>query len=234
MVPQGNVDLRAVAQRIRQRVAERTGAQLPIVEANDDMDFRSPPQTHLIAVGCLADNPLLRVLYYQFYTFVDRWYPGQGGYALHTVHGKPEVLNGTNKGKLYVRRLPSRQVLWTRSFGDTVTDLGLVPAASGQSSDIIASIATGYVTRLDAAGNRLWTTALPDEVLCLTVLGPGHEGQIVCGCEDGGVYVLRLDGSIVGRVETGGRVRCVAALDPERAVAGSDDGVLYGLRVHGE
>jgi len=86
VVPQGNAALRAVAEKIRQRVAEHTGAQLSIVEASDSIDFRAPPETHLIAVGCFADNPLLRVLYYQFYTLVDRWYPGKGGYALHTVH----------------------------------------------------------------------------------------------------------------------------------------------------
>jgi len=145
--------------------------------------------------------------------------------------GKPVVLNGTKKGNLYAHTLPSREVLWQVNFGDTVTDLGLVPAVSGKGLDIIVSSATGYVTRLDAAGNRLWATALPDEVLCLTVLDQGSEGRIVCGCEDGAVYVLRLDGSMVGRVETGGRVRCVAALEPHRAVAGSDDGFLYGLRV---
>jgi len=145
--------------------------------------------------------------------------------------GKPEVLNGSKKGVLYVHTLPSRKVLWRQDLGDTVTDLALVPAASGKGSDIIASSATGYVTRLAATGKRLWATALPDEVLCLTVLGQGSESRIVCGCDDGGVYVLRLDENILGRVETGGRVRCVAALKPDRAVAGSDDGFLYALRV---
>jgi len=188
---------------------------------------------------------------------VPNWQLGQEGWTSSVSaiqvgdldgDGKQEVLNGTKKGGLYVRTLPlrrtlpqyddrffwmdpSRYLLWSQNFGDTVTDLALVPAASGKGLDIIASSATGYVTRLDATGKRLWSTALSDEVLCSAMLGEGSESRVVCGCVDGGVYVLRLDGSILGRVETGGRVRCVAALQSDRAVAGSDDGFLYGFRL---
>jgi hypothetical protein len=87
VVPVGDGRLAALAARLTTRFREATGAELPVRPADEPGQYlATPPATHLIALGNMSDNGLLRALYYRFYTLVDRWYPGVGGYVLHTVH----------------------------------------------------------------------------------------------------------------------------------------------------
>lgn len=142
--------------------------------------------------------------------------------------GKPETLAGTNKGNLYLRRLPSRDVVWQRSFGDTVTALGFVPT-DGSGRDIVLTTAAGYVVRLNANGETAFSTGLPDEALCLVVTSSKGQTRLVVGDRDGGAYVLGGEGRVLGRLQTSGPVQCAKVIAPGLVAVGSDDGHVYGL-----
>jgi outer membrane protein assembly factor BamB len=55
----------------------RTGAEVALDR---------PGPTHVIALGSIANNPLLGELYHSYYVAVDRAYPGTGGHVLQTVY----------------------------------------------------------------------------------------------------------------------------------------------------
>jgi hypothetical protein len=76
------------AERIAQTVRERCDVDLPIVSGD-----RAIKTHHAIALGCLADNPLIEQFYLRWQTLVDRWYPGAGGYVVQMV-ARPRRVEG--------------------------------------------------------------------------------------------------------------------------------------------
>ncbi len=90
---------RRPADRIVERIEETTGARLPVVRAGGVSAARGLLDSHVVALGNMADNPFIRWLYYQWWAIEDLCYPGAGGYALRTLHnllgnGKNVVLLG--------------------------------------------------------------------------------------------------------------------------------------------
>ncbi|MFO8080272.1 MAG: hypothetical protein R6V07_08210, partial [Armatimonadota bacterium] len=69
------------AERIALAIEQRTGAKVAI---SSDVDL--PDDGAVIALGNFADNPLIERLYNQWYTIVDRRFPGEGGHYLQTIH----------------------------------------------------------------------------------------------------------------------------------------------------
>ncbi len=76
---------REPAERIADAIRERTGATVEVI-ADPDPDELLPGDRPLIVLGCFADNPVIERLYNQWYTIVDRRFPGPGGYYLQTIH----------------------------------------------------------------------------------------------------------------------------------------------------
>jgi hypothetical protein len=70
------------AKRLQAAIAERTGERLVIRSA----DEIGEPQQHLILVGMQSNHPLIHHLYMHYYTPVDDYLPGDGGYMIETVH----------------------------------------------------------------------------------------------------------------------------------------------------
>ncbi|MBI4550817.1 MAG: PQQ-like beta-propeller repeat protein [Candidatus Latescibacteria bacterium] len=107
-----------LAQAIQRTVRAASGVQLPI-RFDTDMLPEEVRQTNVIVLGNLADNRLIETLYYQWYTLVDRSYPGPGGYVLHTIHdpwgtgrnviivGASDVEGIENAAAEFQQRLPS-------------------------------------------------------------------------------------------------------------------------------
>lgn len=92
---------RRLAVRIVERIEAATGARLPVVRANDASASRGLLDTHVVALGNMADNPFVRWLYYQWWAIEDLCYPGEGGYTLRTLHnllgnGRNAVLLGAS------------------------------------------------------------------------------------------------------------------------------------------
>jgi hypothetical protein len=79
--PDGCLD--DVAERLVQAVYARFGVQPAIVAG--DSALIGIPTRHVIALGCLADNPFVATLYHHWQTLVDRWYPGTGGWVLQFI-----------------------------------------------------------------------------------------------------------------------------------------------------
>ena len=77
---------RRLAVRIVERIEAATGARLPVVRADDASASRGLLDTHVVALGNMADNPFVRWLYYQWWAIEDLCYPGEGGYTLRTLH----------------------------------------------------------------------------------------------------------------------------------------------------
>jgi hypothetical protein len=76
--PDGSLD--EAAARIVQGVYDRYGVALDVI--GGDRASGELPAPHVIALGCLADNPYIESLYVRWNTLVDRWYPGTGGHVL--------------------------------------------------------------------------------------------------------------------------------------------------------
>ncbi|MSS71875.1 MAG: hypothetical protein EXS64_10345 [Candidatus Latescibacteria bacterium] len=100
VVPEGEAYLEA-AQAIQARVREAGGVELAIKR---DAEVGDGPQAwHTLALGNLSNNAVIRSLYRQWYTLVDRTHPGRGGYVLQTVHdpwglGKNVLIVGASDG----------------------------------------------------------------------------------------------------------------------------------------
>ena len=76
---------RDAAERIAAVARSRFGIVLPILP-DDRVLPGGPMGGPAIALGNFADSRLIEHLYLQFYAFVDRRYPGDGGYVLSTIH----------------------------------------------------------------------------------------------------------------------------------------------------
>ncbi|MBT7162945.1 MAG: hypothetical protein HN904_09210, partial [Victivallales bacterium] len=78
-------------------VAERFGVILPRVEECPE------PGRAVLALGCLIDNAVIRTAYLRYRTLVDRWYPGEDGSVLQSIHcpgseGAPILVVGGSDG----------------------------------------------------------------------------------------------------------------------------------------
>jgi len=69
---------------LRDAVRERFGVTL--AAARGDARPETASRLNAIALGCLADNPLIEREYFRFRTLVDRWHPGPGGRVLQSIH----------------------------------------------------------------------------------------------------------------------------------------------------
>jgi len=73
--------VRALGDRIRLVV----GVALPVVQ--DTMDTERLLGDHnVVVLGNMSTSRFIEKLYQQWYTFLDLWYPGRGGYVLRTLH----------------------------------------------------------------------------------------------------------------------------------------------------
>jgi outer membrane protein assembly factor BamB len=91
----------ALAEEINVRLDEIAGVKLPIV--SDKLPADLLPQANVIAIGNLSNNPFIERLYFQWFAFTDRWYPGAGGYEIRSIHnpygtGNNVILLGGSDG----------------------------------------------------------------------------------------------------------------------------------------
>lgn len=75
---------RALAADINARFRQHFGAELPVAVSGRPEDLMA--RGHVIAVGNLANNSFIERLYFQWFCFTDRWYPGEGGYEVRSIH----------------------------------------------------------------------------------------------------------------------------------------------------
>jgi len=93
-------ELRKAARLLTDRIQEKSGIMLEILDVDDlvtidwQIDFDRINGTNLIALGNINNNRLLAVLYGERYMVADSVYPGAGGYVVRTVHDP--FANGVN------------------------------------------------------------------------------------------------------------------------------------------
>ena len=79
--PDGSHD--GAANRVAAAIKAQFGIAPTIIAATPSVN--ELPTPHVIALGCLADNPYIESLYFGWHTLVDRWYPGDGGWVIQTL-----------------------------------------------------------------------------------------------------------------------------------------------------
>ena len=85
IVASADARMQTIARDLQAAIRAASGATLPIVPDTDWMagDYQAQ---NAIAVGNLLQNRLSERLYCLWYTYEDRWYPGEGGWVVRTVH----------------------------------------------------------------------------------------------------------------------------------------------------
>ncbi len=73
------------AEKIAEAIEDKCG-QAPAIVADTEIIGSVPGQEPLLVIGNLADNVVMRKLYFEWYTLVDRRFPGASGYLLQTIH----------------------------------------------------------------------------------------------------------------------------------------------------
>lgn len=76
---------RAAAAQIARALSARCGATVDVVDPGAYAGWDVAPRRHAILVGSLGDNAAIEFLYHRWLAFVDRAYPGAGGYVLTTL-----------------------------------------------------------------------------------------------------------------------------------------------------
>lgn len=75
-----------IAERICERIRELSGIEVPILEAETAPTTEVLARSNVIALGNLATSAFVETLYWEWYTLLDLWYPGTGGYVVRSLH----------------------------------------------------------------------------------------------------------------------------------------------------
>ncbi|MFO7948086.1 MAG: hypothetical protein R6V19_14875, partial [Armatimonadota bacterium] len=75
----------AAAESIASAVERQTG-QVPEIVRDTEVTDDIPVSDHLICIGNMADNRVIRKLYFQWHCAVDRNFPGEDGSIVQTIH----------------------------------------------------------------------------------------------------------------------------------------------------
>lgn len=85
----------ALARDLSQGLKAKTGVELPVAAPDQVKSLLSSPQT-IVALGNLNNNFVIERLYWNNYTRADSLWPGQGAFALRTVHQPFNFAEKTN------------------------------------------------------------------------------------------------------------------------------------------
>jgi hypothetical protein len=121
--------------------------------------------------------------------------------------GDTEVLFGADDAIVRAQG-PSNAELWDVNVGGSVTDIVGLSAEDSEVQVAISSEA-GSVYGFSGDGELLWRTELPEQVTDLATLN----WEVAAACDDGTVYLLDADGTILGGYRAEGRPGALSAGD---------------------
>jgi hypothetical protein len=75
-----------IAAEVQARIAQLSGVHLPIVDAEHVSTQHVLSRQNAIVLGNLVSSKFVERLYWQWYTLLDLWYPGPGGYLVRSLH----------------------------------------------------------------------------------------------------------------------------------------------------
>ncbi|MBI2952641.1 hypothetical protein HYY27_11125, partial [bacterium] len=70
-----------LASRIQEAIEKRSGVRVPIAK-DDAPEAGVPIRGNLIVLGNRSTNRTIEELYNRYFTLLDLWYPGPGGYEV--------------------------------------------------------------------------------------------------------------------------------------------------------
>ena len=162
-----------------------------------------------------------------------RWRFATGG----PVESSPAVADeivyfGSGDGRLYAADLATGREMWHFDAGASVDGSPAVGASA-----VYVTSRDRRLSAVDrASGRRIWSLAFGEDLPFawgyeVFLSSPALDGDsLYVGAGDGGVYRVRaVDGKVVWRFPTGGRVRSSPAVAGGVVYAGSFDGVLYAI-----
>ncbi|MFO7948641.1 MAG: hypothetical protein R6V19_17700 [Armatimonadota bacterium] len=77
---------RATALQLQHSIEDLCGVELPIIEADDTTSDEVLADRNAIVLGNLATSSFVKELYWQWYTMLDMWYPGEDGFVVRSLH----------------------------------------------------------------------------------------------------------------------------------------------------
>lgn len=116
---------------------------------------------------------------------------------------------------------------WAVNVGGSPTCIAPMDVNGDGRPEIICSSESFSVYAIDADGNVIWRTQLPEVASDLAVIGD----HIVATCDDGRAYLLDAGGAILAVANCDGRPTSVAALGADGAVVAVGGGVV-AVRTH--
>ena len=162
-----------------------------------------------------------------------RWKFATGG----PVESSPAVADeivyfGSGDGRLYAADLATGREIWHFDVGAAVDGSPAVDATA-----VYVTSRNRRLAAVDrATGRQKWTLSFAEDLPFtwgyeVFLSSPALAGDsLYVGAGDGGVYRVRaVDGKVVWRFPTGGRVRSSPAVADGVVYAGSFDGVLYAI-----
>jgi hypothetical protein len=111
-----------------------------------------------------------------------------------------------------------------------IKDLEICDINADGNKEIIAATWKGDVIAFDYRCNRIWSLRLPSVPMVIKSIsspGPGLS-NIVVGCENGDVYLLDSNGSIVRKGKVNGKPTCIASYSSPSVFAGVVIGTAQG------
>lgn len=75
-----------IAGRVRDRIRELAKVEVEIVDAEKAEPEELLSTGNAIVLGNLVTSRFVEILYWEWYTILDLWYPGPGGHVLRTLH----------------------------------------------------------------------------------------------------------------------------------------------------
>lgn len=85
VVPPDGRYAEAVA-RIQAAIHRAGGTAVPVRPDTATVPKELLKTRNVIAIGNMATSTFIRRLYHQYYTYLDLWYPGKGGYVVRSLH----------------------------------------------------------------------------------------------------------------------------------------------------
>jgi outer membrane protein assembly factor BamB len=88
-----------IARQVQACIRELTGVEIKVIDERQTSTNDALSRSNVIVLGNLTTSLFIETLYWEWYTLLDLWYPGTGGYVLRTLHdpygtGKNVILLG--------------------------------------------------------------------------------------------------------------------------------------------
>jgi outer membrane protein assembly factor BamB len=166
----------------------------------------------------------------------DGWTSGLTAMVFADLNGdgRLEMVNGTSVGNLRVFDVETGNVLWQVNLGDEVRGALVTDLNSDGRLKLVTASASTYVCAFQPDGEKVWFRSVGNAIACLSLAEIEGTKYLVVGCEDGQLYLLNPNGSVVCAFGIGSKinelsVQRMKGSEPTQIIVGSEDGILRAI-----